>query len=188
MGDSDRARSALTGVPHVEIDIVGRGRRCHRLSRPTMSLSTGRAPARAPTGAARRAARPGVRHGPAPGQLKVRGMITLRGAAAPQASGRRPGPPSVRDPGGGTGTARRRAAGPARAAPHAGPAPADDHSGGPRNGGMEPVAGPGAKTAERPIAWEVDAALPEVHSCVVTRTYPGGGPNDSGGNSDVHRA
>ena len=135
----------------------------------------------------------GVRHGPAPrngrhGQLKVRGVITLRGAAAPQASGRRPGPPSVRDPGGGTGIARRRAAGPARAAPHAGPAPADDHSGGPRNGGMEPVAGPGAKTAERPIAWEVDAALPEVHSCVVTRTYPGGGPNDSGGNSDVHRA
>ena len=61
MGDSDRARSALTGVPHVEIDIVGRGRRCHRLSRPTMSLSTGRAPARAPTGAARRAARPGAR-------------------------------------------------------------------------------------------------------------------------------
>ena len=41
----------------------------------------------------------GVRHGPAPGQLKVRGMITLRGAAAPQASGRRPGPPSARDPG-----------------------------------------------------------------------------------------
>ena len=45
------------------------------------------------------------------GQLKVRGMITLRGAAAPRASGRRPGPPSARDPGGGTGTARRRAAG-----------------------------------------------------------------------------
>ena len=50
----------------------------------------------------RRVLRPvllGVRHGPAPGQLKVRGMITLRGAAAPQASGRRPGPPSARDPG-----------------------------------------------------------------------------------------
>ena len=58
-------------------------------------------------GGRRRALRPvllGVRHGPAPrngrhGQLKVRGVITLRGAAAPQASGRRPGPPSARDPG-----------------------------------------------------------------------------------------
>ena len=66
-------RSAPTGVPHVEIDIVGRGRRCHRLSRPTMSLSTGRAPARAPTGTARRALRPallGARHGPAPRTVK----------------------------------------------------------------------------------------------------------------------
>ena len=48
-------------------------------------------------------------------------------------------------------------------------------------------AGRGAEAAERPITREVDAALREVHPYVVTRTYSGGGLNDSGGNSNVHR-
>ena len=52
---------------------------------------------------------------------------------------------------------------------------------------MAPVSGRGAEAAERPITREVDAALREVHPYVVTRTYSGGGLNDSGGNSNVHR-
>ena len=67
--DASRApRARPIRTPHVEIDIPVRDRRRHRQPHPTMSISTGRAPARAPTDTAQRTTRPSAhrrRTGPA---------------------------------------------------------------------------------------------------------------------------